>query len=206
VAGESSAWQALQRAVIPQLARIARSHDSMRSRGLHTAVDDVNEVTTSTLERLASNDFRNLRSYLRQRDSAENQRPQTFDSWMYGAADYAIREHLRRRFGRRPAGGQADQRPRPSKRELNTHAADVDGLVQESSLGRALGITSALLMVKIVAYAEANFLPQEIQAFRLYLAGTDLAQIAETCQLESAEAAAKLVRKLNARLRYKFAT
>ena len=205
VAGESAAWQRLQSAVIPQIARIARSHEGMRSRGLHAVVDDVNEVTICTLERIAGKDFRNLRGYLRQRDAPDNARPQSFDSWIYGATDYAIREHLRRRFGRRPAGAQSVERPRPSEREINTEATDVDSLVTPAARARAIGVTSALMMAKIIAYAEQSFSPDELRALKLHLSGMDLAQIAEACALSGPDAADKLVRKLNARLRYRFA-
>ena len=44
MAGESAAWQRLQSAVIPQIARIARSHEGMRSRGLGLGLFIVREI------------------------------------------------------------------------------------------------------------------------------------------------------------------
>lgn len=99
VAGDRAAWPQLVGALAPQIRRMAASHKSMRARHLSRAPDDVSEVTTSSLERLSRDGFHNLRRYLVQRERL-GERAQSFDSWLNGAVDFTIREHLRRRTRR----------------------------------------------------------------------------------------------------------
>ena len=68
-AGDLHAWRSLQLHLAPQITRIVRAHRSMRAKGLAALPDDVAEVGTLTLERLASNDFENLRRFLALRGS-----------------------------------------------------------------------------------------------------------------------------------------
>jgi hypothetical protein len=96
VAGDGAAWRSLSERVVPEIQRMARAHSGLRGRNLGTA-DEIAEVLTAALERLARDNYRNLSRYLAQRELA---RPQSFDSWLYGAVDFTVREHLRVRFGR----------------------------------------------------------------------------------------------------------
>jgi DNA-directed RNA polymerase specialized sigma24 family protein len=200
VAGDVDAWQELVASVGPQVQQIAGAHASLRTRAL-TAPEAIADVMTATLSRLAKDDYRNLARYLAQRSLAK---PQSFDSWLYGAVDFAIREYLRDKFGRAPAA-VSEQRARPSKRDLNTQAERVEEERLHVSLGSALAITDRLELAKIVAYMTKRFKPLELQAMRLHYA-QDLspAELAAALGLADAEAASKLVRRLNARLRHYF--
>src|SRR6187399_2888056 len=84
VAGDAEAWQALVSAVAPRIEAIARSHEGLRARGLAALPDDLAEVTTAALERLAAGGFKNLTRWLEQRERAGDA-AQSFDSWLYGA-------------------------------------------------------------------------------------------------------------------------
>ncbi|HEX7479236.1 MAG TPA: hypothetical protein VF331_15630, partial [Polyangiales bacterium] len=101
------AWQALQVQVVPRIEAIARGHDSLRAKGMHASLDEIAEIAevrTATLERLAHDDFQNLRRYLAQRDAAAAQPSSAFDSWIYGAVDFAVREMIELMKTHRKAG------------------------------------------------------------------------------------------------------
>jgi DNA-directed RNA polymerase specialized sigma24 family protein len=207
VSGDAAAWSALMRDAAPEIAAIARAHPDLRSRGLAGNVDDVNEVVTATLERLAQHDFKNLRRYLAQCEMVDAQRAQSFDSWLYGAVDFTIREHLRQRFGRAPKSVPLEDstRARPSKRDLHTGATQLEGEGLERVLAESLGMTAQLTLREVLDYVAVSFTAQEASALRLYYEESQsFAEIAATLGLEDEQAADKLIRRLNARLRYRF--
>ncbi len=201
LAREVGAWSALQAAVQPIILAIARAHRGMRGKGLAALPDDLAEVATATLERLAHADFRNLERY-RER-TAEVPGMGSFDAWLYGVVDFVIREHLRKRFGRAPK--QPSDRPRPSKRDLESKAGRLnDGELDRMLLGQ-VGMTMQLTVAQIFEHIERHFAPEEARALRMYFhddAGFE--EIALALGLADARAADQLIRRLNARLRYKF--
>jgi DNA-directed RNA polymerase specialized sigma24 family protein len=204
VAGDGAAWRSLSERVVPEIQRMARAHSGLRGRNLGTA-DEIAEVLTAALERLARDNYRNLSRYLAQRKLAS---PQSFDSWLYGAVDFTVREHLRVRFGRvQRQGLTGAAQPQPSKRDLASQAERVDEDRLRHSVARALSITDELELAKLVEYMNANFAPQELLAMRLYY-GEDksLPELALLLDLEDESAANKLLRRLNARLRHRFAS
>lgn len=205
-AGDERAWSALQQAILPRMFAILRAHRGMRRRGLHLLDDDLQEVVTSTFERLSRDDFRNLRRYVAQREQAA-QGAQSFESWLYGAVDFSVRDHLRRRYGRAPKALAArTERHAPSKRDLNTNA---EGLCDEQHghklPAHTLGITKDLTAAQIFAYASERFAEHEQRALYMhYVEDRDFAEIAKALKLESAKHAERLIRRLNARLRHRF--
>lgn len=205
VKGEAGAWLALQQAILPLVVGILRTHRSMRRRGLHLIADDVQEVTTATLERLSRADYRNLRRYVEQLERAA-QTVQSFDSWLYGAVDYAIRDHLRLRYGRAPKRSEDDERaPCPSKRDVNTNASGLSDLIEQKQLAQTMGITKNITAAEIFAYALHHFAGHELQALHLhYVEDCDFDVIARALSLPDANEAQKLIRRLNARLRHRF--
>jgi len=199
--GDPKAWQALAAALTDRIEAIARSHEAMRARGLASLPDDIADVLASSLERLSAGNFKNLGRYLEQRAGG-----QTFDSWLYGAVDFAIREHLRKRYGRAPRTAPDAAPPQASKRDLGTNAQPFD----EERAGRAfastLGLTAKLTAAEIFEHIAREFEATEARALQLYYAEErSLAEIAEALELADERAADKLIRRLNARLRYKFA-
>lgn len=210
VAGDAQSWQELVTVLAPSMESIARSHPAMRKRGLALHGDDIAEVVTTTLERLARDGHRNLSRYLAQRDAPESGRAQSFDSWLYGAVDFVIRDHLRKRYGRAPKPSTPDAceecQPRASRRDLGTNASPLDEERLARSCARALGVTSQLSLAGIFAFVESEFDAAEIQAMRLYYqAERSFAEIASALDLPDARDAERLIRRLNARLRHRFA-
>lgn len=204
VAGEAAAWAELQVAVVPTVQAITRAHRGMRSKGLAAQPDDVAEVVTVTLERLARDDFQNLRRFYERSEQAGQ--PDSFDAWLYGTVDFVVREHLRRRFGRAPKQEAKAERPQPSKRDLQSHAGrlDDDGALDRMLLSQ-LGMTMRLTAAQIFAHIERDFTPDEARALRMYFSDdAGFEEIAKALALADAKAAERLIRRLNARLRYRF--
>jgi DNA-directed RNA polymerase specialized sigma24 family protein len=203
-AGDRSSWLSLQRAILPRIAAILRAHRGMRSRGLHLRIDDLQEVTTTTLERLSRDDFRNLRRYVAQL-ARPTQSVQSFESWLFGAIDFTVRDHLRRRYGRAPKTQRELCSSIASKRDLNTNAEGLCEQHGQKARAPTLSITKDLTAAQIFAYASARFTAPEILALRLhYVQDCDFSEIAEVLQLASAKDAERLIRRLNARLRHRF--
>lgn len=203
VGNDPAAWRELLEQVTPSIQTITRSHEAMRGRGLSEGSDDLSDVTVAVIGRLARDDYKNLRRYLAQR---EREQPQSFDSWLYGTVDFAIRDHLRHRFGRAPKLGTAPTRPQPSKRDLNTQAEEFDESLVRLSIQRSLGITTALDLAHILAYVAAHFSADEVRALQLHYAeDKGLAEITAALGLPDEASAQKLLRRLTARLRNRFA-
>jgi RNA polymerase sigma factor (sigma-70 family) len=202
--GDIAAWTALQTLLEPTIVRIARRHQGLRRKGLAEQVDDIAEVRTSALQRLKANGFHNLRNFMER--NAQSAQGESFDSWLYGVVDFAIRDHLRQRYGRAPkvpaAQGGGVQ---PSKRDLGSRAGRLDD-EPERSLITAAGVTAHLTVAEILAFIAENFSESEAKAMRLhYLEGRSYAEVASELELSDAKRAEQLIRRLNARLRYRFA-
>lgn len=197
--GDGAAWAELVALITPRIRGFAAAHPAMRKRGLATRPDDVAEVATACIERLARAGKRNLKRYL------ERKPAQSFDSWLYGAVDYAIRDHLRARYGRAPALDADDGRARPSKRELHSAADALDPERQKLAAERLLGVTTHLTVLEIFAYVEAEFDAEEVRALRLhYVEDRSLSELAIALGLPDEAAAERLLRRLKARLRKRF--
>jgi DNA-directed RNA polymerase specialized sigma24 family protein len=119
--------------------------------------------------------------------------------------DFVIREHLRKRFGRAPRLSDPAAPKQPSKRDLQTQAGRLDDEHIERSFMRTLGMTAKLTAAEIFAHVARDFAPKEAEAIHMYYAqDRSFEEIAQELGLASAKDADKLVRKLNARLRYRF--
>jgi DNA-directed RNA polymerase specialized sigma24 family protein len=207
LAGDNDAWRDLQTRVEPTILGIARRHRGLRRKGLAQLPDDVAEVRTASLERLAQDDFRNLRNFVERGADADRGSPQSFDAWLYGLVDYVIRDHIRSRYGRAPKlPGEQAGRAQPSKRDLQSHAGRLDDEPERNFLS-VVSVTTKLTIGEIFAYIATAFTAQEAQAVRLYFGeGQSYEEIARALQLDNAKLAEQLIRRLNARLRYRFLT
>jgi len=205
VQGDLNAWRELQAELDPIILRMARSHRSLRSKGLADQPDDLSDVRTAALERMAHSDFRNLRHFIERDASADN--PESFESWLYGVVDFTIRDHLRKRFGRAPKVSSADSGAvQPSKRDLQSRAGRLDD-EPERALLTAVGMTTRLTVAEVMAFVASSFSAQEAHAIRLfYLEGRGHDDIARELALPDPKQAEQLIRRLNARLRYRFAS
>jgi DNA-directed RNA polymerase specialized sigma24 family protein len=204
IEGDTAAWTALQTVLDPTIVRIARRHQALRRKGLADQVDDIAEVRANSLQRMKANSFHNLRSFLERH--AEAAQAESFDSWLYGIVDFTIREHLRQRFGRAPKVPAAEGGGvQPSKRDLGSRAGRLDD-EPERNLLTAAGVTAHLTLAEILAFIAENFSADEAQAMQLhYIEGRSYAELATELSLSDAKQAEQLIRRLNARLRYRFA-
>lgn len=199
-AGEQGAWSTLLELVAPRAARLARGNTGLKARGLANAEDDVHEVCVLTYERLRANDFANLKHFVAQ-VHASFEHAQSFDSWLYGLVDFAVRDHLRNRYGRAPKTAPA--MPQPSKRDLGTFSGRLEP--DDEALAKTLGLTQRVAANEILDYVHASFDAEEARAMQLYyLEDKGYAEVAAELGLADAAAAEKLVRRLNARLRHRF--
>jgi DNA-directed RNA polymerase specialized sigma24 family protein len=206
VAGDVEAWTAFQAAAQPTVLAMARGHRTLRSKGLAALPDDVAEVVTATFERLSRSDYQNLKSYLASAPPPESGRTSSFDAWLYGAVDYTVLEHIRKRIGRRPAVSSTEApRVQPSKRDLQSQAARLDDVGLDRAFVKTLGMTARLTVAEIYEHVEREFGAVEARAIRLYYA-EDLSfeQIAAQLSLPTAKDAQKMIRRLNGRLRHRF--
>lgn len=199
-AGEQDAWSTLLEQVAPRAARLARGNAGLKSRGLANAEDDVLEVCALTYERLRAGDFANLKHFVAQVNAGGTQ-AQSFDSWLYGLVDFAVRDHLRKRYGRAPK--TTPTAPQPSKRDLGTFSGRLEP--DDEALARTLGLTRRVAANEILDYVHTSFDAEETRAMQLYyLEDKSYADLAVELGLDDAAAAEKLVRRLNARLRHRF--
>lgn len=206
VAGDSQAWRTLQGLIQPTILAIARAHRGLRGKGLASLPDDLADVVAATLERLARSDYQNLRRYLERQAQADASSQESFDGWLYHTVDFVIREHLRSRFGRAPRASELPPaRPRPSKRDLQSQAGRLDEGELDRAFLRTMGLTARVTVSEIFRYIESDFTADEAQALRLYYAEDGgFAEIARALNLADDKAAERLIRRLNARLRYRF--
>lgn len=202
-AGDLAAWRKLQERVLPQLERWAASNRELRKRQLHRSPDDVRAVVVSTLERLRDRDYANLHRYLAYRAEAPDA---PFERWLYRAFEFATREHLRERYGRRSDTSEdAASTPIKSKRDVNTHAGRLADTGAQLAPASRTGVTMKITLREVMAYIDAHFEPAEARAMHLYIeSDCSLEEIALELGLESTQVADRLVRKLKERLRVQF--
>ena len=204
--GDAGAWTALQGAIDPVLVGMVRSHRAMREKGLLAGQDDVADVRAAALRRLSANQFANLRSFMAR--NPEGPRAESFHAWLYGLVDYAVRDHVRSRFGRAPKTSNVDVAANStapaSTRALQSNAGQLDDEI-EQRLVKGVGVTTRLTVGEILAFVARTFSAAEVKAVELhYGEGRDYAEIASELGLQEPLEAKRLLRRLNARLRYRF--
>jgi hypothetical protein len=199
----------------------------MRKAHLARSEDDVRDVLLATLERVDRDDFRVLRDYLERKHRAvpdvrapthEGFAALTFASWLAGLVDFAIRDHVRKRYGRRPV--LASQRARAAssaehddeqattpvvtKRSLQSWAVHPSE-TQSGLFGTAAAGLSRLLTARsILRYAREVFDARELQFFQRYLEHATFDELAQEYRLAGPELARAEVRRLKERLRARF--
>jgi DNA-directed RNA polymerase specialized sigma24 family protein len=207
LAGNPEAWQQLQAALEPMILAFARRSRGLRHKGLAASPDDLREIVVAALERFARNNFQNLRRFAETGGGA-GEPSSGFDSWVYGAVEFVIREHLRQRYGRAPVVPASEAlQVQPSKRDLQSYAGrldDGDG-AGDRALMNTLRMTTKLTAAQIVEHIAREFSQDETRAIGMYyIEDRDFAEIASALGLEAAKDAERLIRRLNARLRHHF--
>lgn len=206
VDGDEASAHAFLAVVTPRIETLARAHAELKKRKLAQLEDDVAEVRMAALERIVRDDHKNLARYLAHREAHPERRPVDFESWLFGTVDFSVRDHLRRRYGRAPRHDHSGPKPAaPSRRDAGTLAGRLDEEALDRSLLRTLGATKRLTAAAILRYMREHFSAEECEAMRLfYYEDQGFAAIASRVGLPDAGAAEKLIRRLNARLRYHF--
>jgi DNA-directed RNA polymerase specialized sigma24 family protein len=222
-AGDRSAWRQIMLRIAPRLEAWARASRVLRRCRLASA-DDARTVMVDVLERLAADDHANLKRFVAHspepagddddlvaevvrlgkldedepvpRDESVGT---PFRAWLLRLVDFTARDHVRRRLGWIPA------RPgEPTKRDLHTDAAPLDGSPEPAARPP---MTDRLTMAKLVDEVRAllaTFPVEMSAAVRLWLEDVDFADIATQLDLADAARARALVRSGQARLRERF--
>lgn len=220
--GRAGAWRGLMVLLAPHLEAWARSNRLLRRCRL-AGDDDARAVMVAVFERLAASDHANLRAFAAREAEAEAEadalmtdlarlgrleEPEPDDApppeaapvkaWLLRLLDYVARDHVRRRFGwAEPAGG-------PSKRELGTDAARLDGVADAGARPPMTDrLTVGTLVAEVRAYMATFPAPMQV-ALDLWLDDHGFAEIATALTLADADAARALVRAGQARLRDRF--
>jgi hypothetical protein len=220
VRGDRAAWFQLSIYVEAWVARMVPGHWRMRKARLSRSEDDTRDVLLGVLERIDHDDFRALRQYLERklahvpdvRAGGSEPSEVSFASWLSGLVDYAIRDHVRKRYGRAPASahGEPDSDPTPAapltltKRDLHSWAVHPTR-AQSGDFGGARPALSRVLTARsILRYAAEAFEPRELQVFERYLEQASFDELAAEFAMSGPEAARAEVRRLKERLRAHF--
>src|SRR5688572_10680081 len=97
---DREAWLELVLLLEPWIEHAASSHWRMRRALLARSEDDVRDVFVNTLERLSEFEHRNLREYV-ERKRTTSAKEISCEAWLMRVVDYAVRDHIRARYGRR---------------------------------------------------------------------------------------------------------
>jgi DNA-directed RNA polymerase specialized sigma24 family protein len=221
IVGDAASWRALMVRIAPVLEAWARGNSLLRRCRL-AGDDDARAVMVAALERLAANDFENLKRFaangelvapaadlvsdvIRLGKLDTDEAPSSAEpgdthlrAWLLRLLDFTARDHVRKRLG------WGTQPGAPSKRDLHSDAMPLD----EEGEPRARPpltdrIVVAKLIEEILAYV-ATF-PQAMRdALELWLDDLDPAEIAVRLELPDPARARALIRAGQARLRERF--
>lgn len=220
--GRAGAWRGLMVLLAPHLEAWARGNRLLRRCRL-AGEDDARAVMVAAFERLTASDHANLRAFAAREAAAEDEADALMTdltrlgrldegdaepaddaddapvkAWLLRLLDYVARDHVRRRFG------WAEATDGPSKRDLGTDAARLDGV---ADAGARPPLTDRLTVGRLVAEVRAYMasFPAPMQAaLDLWLDDRGFAEIAAALTLADADAARALVRAGQARLRERF--
>jgi hypothetical protein len=218
VHGDRAAWFQLTLLIEEWVEAHVPRHWRMRRARLAHAEDDLRDVLLATLERVDKDDFAVLRQYLAQKcarvpdvraadTDANDGLALTFVAWLAGLVDFAIREHVRKRYGRvsRASARPAQQAlPVLSKRSLHSWAVHPSEGEDGKLGGKSMGMTRLLTARSILSYAAEAFREHELGLFRRYLEQASFEELAAEFRLESPELARSEIRRLKERLRARF--
>jgi DNA-directed RNA polymerase specialized sigma24 family protein len=224
VAGDAAAWRSLMVKIAPRLEGWARGNRLLKRCRL-AGDDDARAVMVSVLERLAANDYENLKAFLAHTepappeddlvaevirlgkldadDSGADGEPDAdqgtaLRAWLLRLVDFTSRDHVRRRLGWGSRDGA------PTKRDLHTDAAPLEHSPEPSARPP---MTDRLTVSKLVAEVSDHIdtFPAEMRAaVRLWLDDVDPAEIARQLDLADPAKAKALIRAGQARLRERF--
>lgn len=214
VHGDRTAWFELTLHIEAFVELHVPRHWRMRKARIARSEDDVRDVLLATLERIDRDDFRSLRDYLqRKQEEVPDVRDATraaitFASWLAGVVEFAIRDHVRKRYGRAPsarAGGSLqEQQPVLTKRSLHSWAVHPSESQSGQYGSAAPGLSRLLTARSVLRYASEVFEPRELRFFERYLEHASFEELAQEFALASPELARAEARRLKERLRARF--
>ena len=215
--GDRAAWLQLTLMIEEWVERYVPRHWRMRKARLATSRDDVRDVLLAVIERIDRDDFSVLRQYFAYKTSAvpdvrtSREGPEqtvTFRGWLTGLVDFAIRDHVRKRYGRAPleppAGSAVVPRRSFSKRDLQSWAVHPSEPRSGDFGGQNPAFSRVLTARSILAYATEVFAPNELALLRRYLESASFEELAEEFELTDAASARAEVRRIKERLRARF--
>lgn len=217
VHGDRAAWFELTLHIEEWVEAHVPRHWRMRKARLTGSPDDVRDVLLETLERVDRDDFRALRQYLaRKQEEVPDVRsaaPEptgdlTFAGWLAGLVDFAIRDHVRKRYGRAPARSTSETEPSEpqiqTKRSLHSWAVHPSESQSGQFGSAAPGLSRLLTARSILSYAGEVFDARELAFFGRYLEQATFEELADEFALARPELARAEVRRLKERLRARF--
>ncbi len=218
VRGDRAAWFQLTLYLEQGVSRQVPGHWRMRKARLGHTEDDVRDVLLGVIERVGHDDFRALRQYVERKVTAVPDVREIFDdglpdtsfaSWLRGLVDFAIRDHVRKRYGRGRASRTEPVRttggPRAvTKRDLHSWAVHPSTLRAHEFASAHPAFTGVLTARAILRYAEETFNERELRVFQRYLEQASFEELAEEFEYGGKQAAEAEVRRLKERLRAHF--
>lgn len=222
--GDQTAWRALMVKIAPRLEGWARKNRLLRRCRL-SSDDDARAVMVGVLERLAANDYDNLRRFVLHTapaapdddlvadvirlgkldddegdigDPGDEDQGTPLRAWLLRLVDYTARDHVRRRLGWGSREGA------PNKRDLHSDAAP---LSEHPEQGARPPMTDRLTVSKLVEEVSEHIdtFPTEMRtAVTMWLDDAEPAEIAAVLDLPDAGKAKALIRAGQARLRERF--
>jgi hypothetical protein len=227
VHGDRAAWFELTLHIEAWVEVHVPRHWRMRKARLARSEDDVRDVLLAALERVERDDFRALRQYLerKQREvpdvrvvTSEGLAALSFARWLAGLVDFAIRDHVRKRYGRAQrsrvprahAASNAGQEDEPTalpvftKRSLHSWAVHPTETESGQYGSTTSGLSRLLTARSILRYASEVFDPRELRFFERYLEHGTFDELAQEFALAGPELARAEVRRLKERLRARF--
>lgn len=211
--GDRAAWFQLTLLIEDWVSARVPRHFRMRKARLDKSEDDLRDVLVDVLDRIDRDDFRALREYSARKQSALPDvraasdgatRPTSFVSFLQGLVEFAVRDHVRKRYGRAPRGSTEPVAPHLSKRDLHSWAVRPT-LMRSGVFGDARpAMTQTLTANAILKFAGETFDERELSVFRRYLDQASFEELADEFDLDGPLAARAEIRRLKERLRAHF--
>ncbi len=221
---EQEAWRTLMVKVAPRIEAWARGSRLLKRCRL-AGDDDARAVMVAVLERLAANDYENLRMFLAHTDPSPPERDLVAEvirlakldadetdadadrdtdqgtplrAWVLRLVDFTSRDHVRKRLGWGSKDGA------PSKRDLHTDAGMLEDHPEPAARPPMTDrLTVSALVAEVSEHIET--FPAEMRtAVIMWLDDADPSEIAARLDLPDAARAKALIRAGQARLRERF--
>ncbi|MCK6507003.1 hypothetical protein L6R53_27125 [Myxococcota bacterium] len=224
----AEAWRELLVFLCPHIESWAR-HSALLRRCRMANEDDARSVLVAVIERLAADDFANLRRFVARHPPIDLDVPgeeaqaicrlgklgaafedddlaseptavdTPFRAWLLTLVGFCERDHVRRRLGWSQGG--------PTRRDLHTDAVrqdDAAATLAMSSNPRLTDLVSIRQMLEEIDAELCSYPAPMGAAVRLWSEGSSPAEVARQLSLENPEVARRLVRAGQARLRARF--